>query len=494
MTTGGDDGAQWQAEETGSGRARPPAGRLALTLAILLAGAVFAADLLSPRGIADGVGYVALVLLCLWMPWPRAPWLVALAATTLTVAGYLLSTPSADEWMGWTNRALTIGAVWIAALFMQVHRNAQRRLHDDEMQLRAISETSPDAILITDANGVIERANRACVRLFGYAETALAGRSIDTLLYNDKAAGPLLSASLATGAASAGSVTERSARRADGTVFPVQLSAGQALLHDRPAVTVFIRDISQQRASEQKIQELQAQLSCMARRSELGGMASAIAHEVNQPLAALRTYLAVARRAQRAPSAGAPVDVDEIMGKAMQQVDTAAEVIRHILRLLGGGDVERSLEDLETTIREAAGFALIGTQRMAIDVSMDLAQGLPPCLMNRVQIQQVLINLIRNSVDAMATRPQRKLAVRMRRRNDSQAEVEVTDTGGGLPREVEEKLFMPFVTSKPHGIGIGLSIAQSIVEAHGGTITATSVPGQGTTFRFSLPLVRSTPG
>lgn len=494
MTTAGDDRAQWRSEEVDTRRALPPAGRLALMLAILLAAAVFAADLLSPRGIADGVGYVALVLLSLWMPWPRAPGLVALAATTLTVAGYLLSTPSADEWMGWTNRALTIGAVWIAALFMQVHRNAQRRLYDDEMQLRAISETSPDAILITDANGVIERANRACARLFGYAETALAGRSIDTLLCEDRTGGRPVSTRLATSAAGTGSATERSAHKADGTMFPVQLSVGQASLLDRPVFTVFIRDISQQRASEQRIQELQAQLSHMARRSELGGMASAIAHEVNQPLAALRTYLAVARRAQRAPRADAPVDVDEIMGKAMQQVDTAAEVIRHILRLLGGGDVERRLEDLESTIREATGFALIGTQRMGIGVSMDLAQGLPPCLINRVQIQQVLINLIRNSVDAMATRPQRKLAVRMRRKNDSQAEVEVTDTGGGLPREVEEKLFMPFVTSKPHGIGIGLSIAQSIIEAHGGAISATSVPGEGTTFRFSLPLARTTRG
>lgn len=166
-------------------------------------------------------------------------------------------------------------------------------------------------------------------------------------------------------------------------------------------------------------------------------------------------------------------------------------MIRHILRLLGGSDVERSLDDLETTIREAAGFALIGTQRMGIEVSLDLAQGLPPCLMTRVQIQQVLINLIRNSIDAMAARPQRKLAVRMRRGNDDQAEVEVTDTGGGLDREIEEKLLMPFVTSKPNGIG--LSIAQSIIEAHGGTISAASVPGEGTTFRFCLPLAHTAP-
>lgn len=463
--------------------ARQRSSAAVVAVAAALATAILVADIASPRGVADGVGYVALVLLSMWMPWQRSPIVTASIATVLIALGYALSTPDVQEWIVLTNRALTVAAAWIVAVLLHIHRITDKRLHDDRIQLRAISETSPDAVLITDGDGLIERINQACQRMFGYSRSALHGRSIDALFADPKQA---LSPILQAWPVSPIRIIECCGRRRDGVAFPVQISIRAAVLLERRIFTIFIHDVSEAQASEQKIQELQVQLSRMARRSELGGMASAIAHELNQPLSALRTYIASARRF-RSQHSDVDIDVDAIMDKAMRQVDTTADVIRHILYLLRDHNVERHVEDLHETIREASTFALVGTQVMGLHVHLDLPSDACPCVINRVQIQQVMINLIRNSVDALASCGRRELVIRTSRSGAREIEVEVSDSGGGLDQHVRKNLFMPFVTTKPNGVGIGLSVAHSIIEAHGGSIHASSNAMDGTTFRFRLP-------
>lgn len=456
-----------------------------VAVAAALAAAILVVDIASPRGVADGVGYVAFVLLSMWMPWQRSPLVTASIATVLIGLGYALSRPDVQEWAVWTNRALTVAAVWTVAVLLRVHRITEQHLHDDRIQLLAISETSPDAVLITDGDGLIERINLACQRMFGYSRATLRGCSIDMLLADPQQP---LSPVLQAWPNSPVRIVECCGRHRSGVAFPVQISIRESVLLERGIFTIFIHDVTAARASEQKVHELQVQISRMARRSELGGMASAIAHELNQPLAALRTYIASARRFQSQPSGtAADIDLDDIMDKAMRQVDTTADVIRHILYLLRDHHVERRVEDLHETIREASTLALVGTQAMGLHVRMDLPSEACLCLINRVQIQQVMINLVRNSVDALASRQRRELGIRVSPAGAREIEVEVSDSGGGLDQEVCRKLFMPFVTTKPNGIGIGLSVAHSIIEAHGGSIHAGANAMGGTTFRVRLP-------
>lgn len=461
-----------------------------VAVAAALAIAILVVDIASPRGVADGVGYVAFVLLSMWMPWQRSSIVTASIATMLIGIGYVLSTPDVQEWIVWTNRALTVAVAWTIAILLRVHRITEKRLHDDRIQLCAITATSPDAVLITDGDGLIERINPACQRMFGYSQVALRGCSIDKLLADpQKPLSPVLQA----WPKSPTRIIEWYGRHRNGVAFPVQISIRAAVLLKSRIFTIFIHDVTDARVSEHKVQELQVQLSRMARRSELGGMASAIAHELNQPISALRTHIASAQRFRSQPSEAATTDIDDAMEKAMRQVDTAAAVIRHILYLLRDHNVERRVEDLHETIREASTFALVGTRMMGLNVRMDLPADTCPCLINRVQIQQVMINLVRNSVDALASCRRRELVIRASQAGTHEIEVEVSDSGGGLDQEVRRKLFMPFVTTKPNGVGIGLSDAHSIVEAHGGSIHASANAMDGTTFRFRLPIASAVP-
>lgn len=236
-------------------------------------------------------------------------------------------------------------------------------------------------------------------------------------------------------------------------------------------------------AAERRLQELQSALFHVARHSELGGMASAIAHELNQPLAAVRNYVAAA---QRGLPAGAAPAAAEPLAKAIQQTDRASEVVRGVLQLMRRGSTERAAEDLNALVDEAASFALVGTAPHDVALTRDFAPDLPPCVVNRTQIQQVVLNLVRNAVEALEGSARREITVRTGIGHDGAVEVSVADSGPGLPEAVRDRLFMPFVTTKPRGVGIGLAVSRAIVEGHGGTLRAEPNGGGGAVFRFTL--------
>ena len=280
-------------------------------------------------------------------------------------------------------------------------------------------------------------------------------------------------------------VFEKEYRHKNGTIFPVELRA--ILVRDdagNPAsMYAIVRDISERRAQEARTATLREQLIHAGRVQELGQVSASIAHELNQPLTAMKNYIAAAKRvADRGDSAAAST----MIAKADEQARRAADIIQHMRGFLENRGTQKKREDINSLVREAADLGLIGARAVGVDTRFFLAPDLPPVVVDRVQIEQVLVNLLHNAVDAMADMPERVLIVSSRQ-GASAIEIVVTDTGKGIPQSVADTLFQPFTTTKQDGMGIGLAISKSIVEAHDGEIFAGPNPGGGTSFCVRLP-------
>jgi len=227
-------------------------------------------------------------------------------------------------------------------------------------------------------------------------------------------------------------------------------------------------------------------------------MASALAHELNQPLTAIMNYGKAALRTLEQsddsqagdPQAGdrRTAKVLQLIGKAVDQTTRAGNIIRNLRGFVEKREANRRYENLSKIIEEAIALGLVGTAEANVKVKVDLDPAMPAVLVDKVQIQQVLINLIRNGIEAMQGLPTRRLSVRSAVIDPTFARVTVADTGPGLPQEVAERLFQPFITTKEHGMGIGLTICQAIIEAHGGRIWFEPNPDGGVAFHFQLPL------
>jgi two-component system sensor kinase FixL len=227
----------------------------------------------------------------------------------------------------------------------------------------------------------------------------------------------------------------------------------------------------------------------MSRLTAMGEMASALAHELNQPLTAIANYLKGSRRLVAADDGERAVMVRDALDKAAEQALRAGQIIRRLREFVSRGETERRVESIAKLIEEASALALVGAKEHGIRVRTVLGPDADLILADRVQIQQVLINLMRNALDAMTGAPRRDLTVSTRRLPDNLVEVSVADTGPGIAPEIGEQLFQPFVTTKPQGMGVGLSISRTIVEAHGGTIRNEPNPEGGAIFRFTLNAV-----
>lgn len=464
---------------------------LTIAMCIAVAAVIFAADLLSPLGVASGVPYVILVLLGLWLPWQRAALVLSAIATVLTAAGYFLSSPSGELGIVLANRGLSLLAIWMTGLLGFLQKRSWGRLRDEEAQLRVVTDTAMDGIVVIDTTGIIEMGNPACERLFGYSLSELVGRNVSMLMPSpdrEQHDGYLRRYLETDEKRIIGIGREVVARRKDGSVFPIQLAVGEAWVTGRRMFTGFIHDISERKQAQQEVQQLQYDLYRVSRLGELGEMAAVIAHELNQPLTAVGSYIEAARQGLRRSEAAVPETVDELMVKARIQTQRASEVIRHIRAMAGREGTDRAFEDVNAIVEEAASLALLGVEGKGIRTRMVLADGLPPGLINRTQIQQVVLNLVRNGVDAVGDRDVRRLIITTAPSEDGKIEVSVADSGTGLPEAIRANLFKPFVTTKAGGMGIGLSVSRSIVEAHGGRLWAEAGESGGAVFRFTLPV------
>jgi signal transduction histidine kinase len=241
---------------------------------------------------------------------------------------------------------------------------------------------------------------------------------------------------------------------------------------------------SERQEREHRLREMRSELLHVSRLSELGQMVSALAHEVSQPLTAVGNYL---RASQRLIEFGDIAKAQTALAKAAAEVTRASEIIRRLSDFIRKKDSDVRTEDLRTMIEETIALSLVGTARTEVSVELRLHPDVPTALIDKIQIQQVLLNLIRNAIEAMAGRLRQSLVIATRPSANGMVELSVADSGPGLPAEVRAKLFQAFVTTKSAGMGVGLSICRSIVEAHGGRMWADDDSSPGTVFRFTVP-------
>ena len=367
-------------------------------------------------------------------------------------------------------------------------------LGEREALLRAIVETSPDGLITIDQASLIQSFNPAAQRMFGYAADEVIGRNVRCLMPNPYRAqhDDYVARYLRTGEKRIiGIGREVLGQRKDGAIFPLELAVGEVRTAGGRIFAGFVRDVSARQEAEERLRELQAELVHVARLSAMGEMASALAHELNQPLTAIINYAQAARRALGSADDARQSALASLLDKASQQATRAGQIIHRLRQFIAKGETERALEDLNAVVEEASALALIGTAGKRIAVRRAFAADLPPVLIDRVQIHQVVTNLLRNSIDALAEVERREIVLATRRAEPDAIEVTVADSGPGLDPALAGRLFQPFVTTKPEGIGIGLSICRSIVDAHGGRLWASANPEGGTTFHIRLPILRA---
>ncbi|MEZ5931619.1 MAG: PAS domain S-box protein [Alphaproteobacteria bacterium] len=366
-----------------------------------------------------------------------------------------------------------------------------KRTNDADALLHSIIETSPDGLITIDEDGRILSFNPAAEAMFGFDADEVIGENINCLMpppYRDAHDG-YMKRYLRTGEKRIiGIGRQVLAKRKNGEVFPIDLAVGEVkLAADRRRFAGFIRDVSAREAAEQSLNQLRGELLHVSRLSELGEMASALAHELNQPLTAIINYLEACCRTLEQPDADRR-QTESLMQKASDQAHRAGQIIQQLRKFITKGETERSAEAVNEVVREAADLALVGSQNQAVVTEFDLASDLPEIMIDRIQIQQVIMNLVRNSLDALTQVERRALTIRTRLASADSVQIDVIDSGPGLPKQVAERLFQPFVTTKSGGIGIGLSICKSIVDAHGGCLSTTPLPEGGTVFHIGLPV------
>jgi two-component system sensor kinase FixL len=269
------------------------------------------------------------------------------------------------------------------------------------------------------------------------------------------------------------------------------LSVGEGMLYGKRVFVGIVHDLSalyrEREGYEARLLSLREELVHVARVSELGQVSAGIAHELNQPLAAMLNYSNAAKRLAASGGPDALEKVQGVLAKVAEQAERAGQIVRRMRDFLENRAGHREVEDILPIAEDAMALGLIGAKSAAVETRFMPEMNLPPVMADRVQIQQVLVNLLRNAVEAMAASPKRELTLAIARRGDM-VHISVADTGPGISPSITDRLFKPFVTTKPHGMGIGLAISKTIVEAHGGEMHAGAHPGGGALFEFTLPI------
>lgn len=368
---------------------------------------------------------------------------------------------------------------------------AARKLVGREAHLRSILDTVPDATVVIDSSGMIQTFNQAAVRQFGYAEAEVTGRNVSFLMpqpYRAEHDG-YMDRYMKTGERRIIGIDRVVVgQRKDGSTFPMKLAVGEMKSGDKIFFTGFIRDLTERAESEARLQEVQGELARLARINELGEMASTLAHELNQPLSAIANYTQGCTRLLKRFDDELSERMREALEETARQSLRAGQIIRHLREFVTRGETDKNPEDIKNLVEEAGALALVGSREAGIRTVFDFSARAETVFVDRVQIQQVLINLMRNAVEAMRHCERRELTVRTADGQTArEIAIEVSDTGPGLADDVAQQLFKPFVTTKPGGMGVGLSISKRIVEAHGGEITMQRNEHGGATFRFTLP-------
>lgn len=363
-------------------------------------------------------------------------------------------------------------------------------LQADRLYLASIVEFSNDAIISLDMNGRVTSWNRAAWRMFGYENADIVGLPAARLFPPDHLheEGEILRR-IKNGEIVAQYETVR--LRKDGNEVQVSLMASPIVNGDGKIIGVskIIYDITKQKQAQEELRTLQAELVHLSRWNMMGTMASSLAHELNQPLTAMLNYVRAARRT----IGNEPADIraGEFLDKAVNETKLAGEIIRSLREFIDKREPSRQPEDIGVVLEDSLTLSLYVGAGGREKIKTRIASDLPPVLIDKVQIQQVILNLVRNALEAMRDCPDGTLVIEAESSDTGFVMVSVADTGPGLAPEVASRLFQPFTTTKEKGMGVGLSICQSIVETHDGKIWAEPNQPQGVIFRFRLPIAGS---
>lgn len=386
-----------------------------------------------------------------------------------------------------------------------------------EAHLRSILETVPDAMVVIDEHGHILSFSAAAERMFGFSEDEVLGENVSMLMPSPdrERHDSYLERYMRTGERRIiGIGRVLTARHRDGATFPIELSVGEARIGDDRVFTGFVRDLTERQEAELRVHDLQSVLAHVQRVSEMGTLATSLAHELNQPLTAIANYVETARdlleksadniltirKAMDDPTISASSTtpdlleenaetiavVREALDECASQSVRAGQIVRRLRDFISRGESERRIESLQRLITEASALALVGAgdQNVEVDVRLDPVADL--VLVDRIQIQQVLLNLIRNAIEAMEDSPVRRLLIYSEREASGLIRITVADSGPGLAPDVAKHLFEAFRSTKESGMGLGLSISATIVAAHGGRIWAEPSKLGGTAFHFTV--------
>ena len=354
----------------------------------------------------------------------------------------------------------------------------QQGLEESEARLRATVQGVRDGIVTVDETGAILSANPAATQMFGYSFSEIFGQNIgmlsteptralrlDHILTNEGFACP----------------RETQGRRKDGSLFPVECSLSDVAYHGQRLFVMVLRDLTERAQTAARIEKLRTE-----RMNAIGGMASVLSHEVKQPLAAATNYLHLARLTLERSYSAAP-EVHQALARVGDQIARAGQVVHHMRSFVCHGEPEKALHSMSKLALEAHEFVLAGCGASDIEVSFRLIAANDAVFADGVQLQQVLVNLMRNAREAMSAAKHRTLTVSISETKDGMIQTDIADTGPGLSAEARESLFEPFKTTKANGMGVGLSISRSIIESHSGKLWASANAEGGAIFSFTLP-------
>lgn len=365
------------------------------------------------------------------------------------------------------------------------------QLATQQEQMRSVLNAVPDAMIVVDQHGIIQSFNQGAEETFGYRAEEAVGRGFALLApreltgNNEVAFSRFLRASR-PGQPSRPLLTR--GRRADAREIPLEVRIEDVSGEGPKLFAMSLRDISDRLDTEERLRTLSDELAHAMRVNAMGEMAADIAHELNQPLAALANYLEAAKLVLKQTEAPDPRAM-EMLDAAARQTVRAGAIIRRIRKFVTRGEVDVRIEPVEETVRDAVNLVFVGRAQYDVRVTCAFDRQARFMLADRVQVQQVIVNLLRNSIDALQQMPPDRRNILVKgSRIDDMVEISVIDTGPGIPDEVLDRLYQPFRSTKGSGgMGVGLTISRRIVEAHGGDISAENRPDGGAAFRFTIP-------
>lgn len=503
-------------------------------LGSLLATAIFTGDILQsqPSGI-ESILFVILVLVTLWTPDRRPTLLVAAMSSVFMVLGIYLSPAhwSSMPWLMLANHALGLLGIWAVTLLVLRRKQAEEALHrtQEELEMRVVSrtaelaaanaalqrevaerrqaeqalreseerfrnlvETASEWVWEVDERGVYTYVSPRVREMLGYEPAEVLGRTPFDLMPPDEAkrvAGTLESFAAAR---KPYIFLESVHTHKDGRLVVLETSG--VPFHDADGTfrgyRGVDRDITERRRAEEQLRQREADLAHFSRLTTMGEMAAGLAHELNQPLAAISNYAGGCVRRLRADIVADPKILLHPMEQIGAEAVRAGEIIRRLREFVRKGETQRSGADINRLIAEALTLVRPESRQRNITLTLEVARDLPEVMVDAIQIEQVIVNLARNAIEAMSGDgwARRKLIIRSALAEEGMVEVAVSDTGVGMREEEAKRLFYPFFTTKPTGMGMGLSISRSIIEAHEGRLWSTPNPEGGMTFRFTLPL------